>query len=113
MLTHLFDGDVLIVRLPDDLDVSTRGTVVSQFEFLLRSYRPRTVVMELPWCAGGAAVVSAVLRAERLCRAAGASFGTTTSRAAPSLIDGPSPTEGLSLADGPSLAEEDDTPAAA
>ncbi|NEC93668.1 hypothetical protein G3I71_49905, partial [Streptomyces sp. SID12501] len=55
MLTHLFDGDVLIVRLPDDLDVGTRGTVVSEFEFLLRSYRPRSVVVELPWCAKGAA----------------------------------------------------------
>ncbi|MFF3013223.1 hypothetical protein [Streptomyces sp. NPDC057939] len=86
LLTHLFDGDVLFVRLPDDLDVGTRGTAVSEFEFLLRSYRPRTVVMELPHLSG-AAVVSTVLRAERLCRATGASFGTTTSRAAPSLPD--------------------------
>ncbi|MDX2395637.1 MULTISPECIES: hypothetical protein [unclassified Streptomyces] len=94
LLTHLFDGEVLFVRLPDDLAVDTRGTAVSEFEFLLRCYRPRSVLMELP-CPAGAAAVSTVLRAERLCRATGASFGTTTSRAAPA------------------LAAEDDTAAAA
>ncbi|MFD6185236.1 hypothetical protein [Streptomyces goshikiensis] len=73
LLSHLFDGGVLIVRLHEGLDVGTRGAAVWEFETLLGSYRPRTVVMELP-PAAGAAVVSTVLRAERLCRAAGASL---------------------------------------
>ncbi|AYV25968.1 hypothetical protein ACFWB1_11730 [Streptomyces goshikiensis] len=73
LLSHLFDGGVLIVRLHEGLDVGTRGAAVWEFEALLGSYRPRTVVMELP-PAAGAAVVSTVLRAERLCRAAGASL---------------------------------------
>ncbi|MFF4319398.1 hypothetical protein [Streptomyces sp. NPDC001568] len=100
LLTHLFDGDVLFVRLPDDLDVGTRGAAVSEFEFLLRIHRPRAVVMEVP-CSAGSAVVSTVLRAERLCRTAGASFATKTSRTAPSFTDGSA------------LADEGDTAAAA
>lgn len=48
LLSHLFDGGVLIVRLHEGLDVGTRGAAVWEFEALLGSYRPRTVVMELP-----------------------------------------------------------------
>ncbi|MEV0414304.1 hypothetical protein AB0I68_26735 [Streptomyces sp. NPDC050448] len=74
MLSHRFGGSgVLIVRLHEGLDVGSRAAAISEFESLLRGYRPRNVVMELPSSAGAAAV-STVLRAERLCRGTGASL---------------------------------------
>ncbi|MFK3732838.1 hypothetical protein ACI2LJ_21500 [Streptomyces sp. NPDC088090] len=90
LLTHRRDGDVLVIELLRELDVTTRAAAALRIEALVAAHRPGRVRLVLPSEQPAPATLSAVGRTGRMCR----SLGVPLTAHAPAPAAGPLPLPG-------------------
>lgn len=82
MLPHTFENGVLVVALPADVGVGDRSALSTGIARLAGAHAPAPVVVEIDTPADGAAAVSAVVRAHRMCARLGVAMCVATPGAA-------------------------------
>lgn len=92
---HSFEGRVLILGLPADLDVAGRGAAVQQAQRLLLAHRPLGVRLHLPAGPASDAALSVLARLRRLCDGLSIPL-TVTGPPWPTPISAPSVSRGAS-----------------
>ncbi|WP_458247432.1 hypothetical protein [Streptomyces sp. MAI_2237] len=78
MVSHTFERGVLVVTVSTDPGIARRATLTTEISDLIHAYRPMPVVVVLEEAATGAPVVSAVLRAHRMCSRLGVLMSVAT-----------------------------------
>ncbi|WP_327372697.1 hypothetical protein OG393_01625 [Streptomyces sp. NBC_01216] len=86
VISHTLRENVLRVRLPRELDVTSRAAAALEIEALVAAHRPGRVVVELPSPAPSPATLSALARAHRMCQSLGIPL-TTSGPGAPGIDD--------------------------
>ncbi|MEU3409053.1 hypothetical protein ABZ766_34605 [Streptomyces sp. NPDC006670] len=97
LISHTLDRGTLRVEFLQDLDITNRAAAALQVEALVAAHRPDEVLLELPPGEPGPATLSAVARAQRMCRSMNVAF-TVTGTAVP--VPEPSGEAGLRLESG-------------
>jgi hypothetical protein len=68
LLSHALEHGVLVITVRCDPGVGGRAPLAAEISDLVHAHRPAPVVIVLDETAAGAAAVSAVLQAHRMCR---------------------------------------------
>ncbi|MFK0221185.1 hypothetical protein ACIQWN_23715 [Streptomyces vinaceus] len=77
LITHVLDRGTLRVQIRRDLNITNRAAVAFQIEALVAAHRPDRVVLELPVGEPSPATLSAIARAQRMCRSLDVTFEVT------------------------------------
>ncbi|MFE2143555.1 hypothetical protein ACFXA3_17735 [Streptomyces sp. NPDC059456] len=77
LVTHTLDRSTLRVKVHRDLDITNRAAAALQIEALVAANRPERVILELPTAEPAPATLSAVARAQRMCRSLNVAFTVT------------------------------------
>ncbi|MEV6583260.1 hypothetical protein AB0M92_34455 [Streptomyces sp. NPDC051582] len=77
LITHTLDRGTLRVKIHHELDITNRAAVALQIEALVAAHRPDQVLLELPTAQPSPATLSAMARAQRMCRSLNVAFTVT------------------------------------
>lgn len=77
LITHTLGRGTLRVKIHHDLDITNRAAAALQIEALVAAHRPDRVVLELPADGPSPATLSAMARAQRMCRSMDVAFAVT------------------------------------
>ncbi|MFK0237423.1 hypothetical protein [Streptomyces vinaceus] len=77
LVTHAVDRGTLRIEIHHELDITNRSAVALQIEALVAAHRPDRVVLELPTGEPSPATLSAMTRAQRMCRSLDVTFTVT------------------------------------
>ncbi|MFI6150830.1 hypothetical protein [Streptomyces sp. NPDC051109] len=77
LITHTLDRGTLRVKIQHELDITNRAAVALQIEALVAAHRPDHVLLELPTAQPSPATLSAMARAQRMCRSLNVAFAVT------------------------------------